>query len=331
MPPLTVAQRNAKLLRQTTHNRVALVDALLKSRTHIENAILKAAKDKRFATVRRIREGVYKDIQAEYVAMQGNLDKWNNAAVKDTAKVYHGLAAADLLLTDKDKSVIGFTRFSKRHMEDYFERISPFNADKLAAVNVSLNPQLTKMATQDVKALQNAVVDVFRETKVAGLTSAERWTMLQTKVLDYADNPDSWKFIDKAGRKWKRGSYFNMLNRTVSAQVANESYNDTLTDEGRDLVQIQGGLSSNSRDACVKWVGRVVSLTGVTAGYPTLQDYIDDGGFHPNCVHYTVYMSDQFEKSKAIIDEQKGVPAPTVKKSRSKPVVKMKNADKPKA
>ena len=330
MPPLTVAQRNAKLLRQTTHNRVALVDALLKSRTHIENAMLRAAKDKRFATVRRIREGVYKDIQAEYVSMQGDLDKWNNAAVKGTAKMYHGLAAADLLLTDKDKSVIGFTKFSRKHMDDYFERISPFNASKLAAVNVGLNPQLNRMAQTDIRALQNAVVDAFRESKVAGLTSVERWNMIQGNILKYADNPESWKFIDKAGRKWRRGNYFNMVNRTVSARVASDAYNDTLTDEGRDLVQIQGGLSSNSRDACVKWVGRIVSLTGATSGYPTLQEYIDDGGFGPNCVHYTVYMSDQFEASRKVIEEQKGRPSPAVTHPRTKPVIKMKNADKPK-
>jgi hypothetical protein len=303
-----------------------MVDVLLKARTRVEDKILRAAKNSKFATVRRYREGVYKDIQMEYVRLQGDLNKWADGSTLRTSKAFHALAADDLLLTDADKRVLSFTKFSSKHNEDYITRINPFNADRLVAVNA----KLSQMAKQDVNALRSAVVDSFREAQVASLTSGERWKLLQSKTLDYADNPKSWQFIDKAGRKWKRGNYFSMTNRTVSAQVANSSYADTLIDEGRDLVQIQGGLSSNSADACIKWVGRVVSLTGETSGYPALQDYIDDGGFHPNCQHYTVYMSDKFEKSKAIIDEQKGEPSPVVKSPRTKPVIKMSSADKPK-
>ena len=330
MPPKTVKQRESLLLRQTTSNRVALVEALLKARKHIESAIMRAAKDKRFATVRRIREGVYKDIQTEYVALQGNLDRWTRGSIRKTSKEFHGLAAEDLLLTEADKKVISFTKFSKASMDGYFARIHPFNADRLAAVNVQMNPHLTRMLDTDVRALQNAVVDVFRETKVAGLTSVERWNMLQARVLEYADNPTSWKFISRDGRKWKRGNYFNMLNRSVSAQVARDSYNDTLISENRDLVQIIGGLSSNSHEACRRWVGRVVSLTGATPGYPPLSQYISEGGFHPNCVHTTVYMSPEFEATAKVLDEQKGEPAPEKPRTNTKPVIKMKNADKPK-
>jgi hypothetical protein len=302
-----------------------MVDTLLEARKHIERRLLKAATDKRFATVRRIREGIYKDIQAEYVALNGDLAKWTDESILATSKEYHALAAKDLLLTDDDKSVISFTKFSKKHTDDYFARISPFTA----AENVAINAHLGSMASTDIRAMQTAFTEAFREAQVAGMTSAERWTLMQSKLLKYADDPDTWQFIDRAGRKWKRGNYFNMVNRTVSAQVSRDAYNDTLTDEGRDLVQIIGPLSSNSHDACIKWVGRVVSLTGNTSGFPTLQDYVDDGGFHPNCVHSTVYISDKVEKTAQIIDEQRGTPAPNVPQSRAKPVIKMKNADKP--
>jgi len=308
-----------------------MVEVLLKGRTRIENKILRAAKDKRFATVRRYREGIYKDIQTEYVRLQGDLDDWTNQSILATSKEYHALSAEDLLLTENDKKVISFTKFNAKHNQDYIDRIHPFSSEKLAAVNVNLNPKLRQMADLDVTALRTAVVDSFREAQVAGLTPPERWKILQTSVLDYAEDPKSWNFIDKAGRKWERNSYFNLLNRTISATVARDAYNDTLIDEGRDLVQIIGGLSSNSNDGCVKWVGRVVSLTGKTIGFPLLQEYIDDGGHHPFCVHTEVYVSDQFEKTAEVIDEQRGQPAPVVKKPKKNPVVKMANSDKPRA
>jgi len=328
-PPLTKAQREKLLLQQTAKNRIALVDTLLTARGHVEERILKAASNKKFATVRRIREGIYKDIQSEYVALQGNLDVWTRKSILDTSKVYHGLSASDMLLMDDDKSVISFTKFSRAHLDDYFERVSAFNADKLAAVNVQLNPQLTRMLETDVKALRKGVVESLREAQVAGMTPPERWTLLQGKVLEYADNPQSWAFIDKSGKKWARGGYFNMLNRTVTAQTARNSYNDTLTGEGRDLVQIVGGTSDDSHDACIEWDGQVVSLSGNSSDYPALDEYTSVGGFHPNCVHQTVYVSAEFEPTAKILAEQKGKPAPVVKKPTPKPKESVKSTDSP--
>jgi hypothetical protein len=189
------------------------------------------------------------------------------------------------------------------------------------------------MASTDIRAMQTAFTEAFREAQVAGMTSAERWTLMQSKLLKYADDPDTWQFIDRAGRKWKRNNYFDMVNRTVSANVARDAYNDTLIDEGRDLVQIIGPQSENTRDACLRapqgWVGRVVSLTGNTQGFPKLSSYIADGGFGPNCQHTTVYVSDKVEKGIELIDDQRGQAKPKVKQSRSNPVVKMKSTNSP--
>jgi len=329
MPPIPIKRREVLLKQITAANRLDLVKTLLTARGHIEDRMMRAARNKTFATVRRIREGIYKDIQTEYVALQGNLDEWTKRSIRKTAKVFHGLSVEDLNLMDGDKAVIGFTKFSKKHLDDYFSRIHPFNAEKMAAVNVQMNPQLTRMLDTDVRALQRATVEAFREAQVAGMTSQERYKLLQGKVMDYADNPQSWAFIDRTGKKWSKGNYFNMLNRTVSANVARDSYNDTLISEDRDLVQIIGGVGSNSNEGCRAYDGRVVSLTGNTAGFPTLQDYIDAGGFHPNCVHTTVYVSDKFERGQRLIAEQEGEPKPVIEKPVSIAKTSTKKADAP--
>jgi len=325
MPPLTPKDRERKLTRRTASNRVQMVDALMNARKHIEERLLRAATNKRFATVRRVREGIYKDIQAEYVALNGDLDKWSRSSILDTSEEWHKIAADDLRLTDGDKDVISFTQFSKKHTDDYFARISPFKA----AENVAINAHLGGMANTDIRALQTAFTESFREAHLAGMTAPERWNLMQSKILKYAEDPETWQFIDRAGRKWKRGNYFNMVNRTLSARVSTDAYNDTLIEEGRDLVQIIGGIAPNSHKACIAWMGRVVSLTGNDTRFPALQSYIDDGGFHPNCIHSTAYVSPNFAPTKKLIEEQQGQPKPKVASSRSKPVIKMKNADTP--
>jgi hypothetical protein len=302
---LNKTQRNQLLENQIARNRADMIETLRKARRRVEMRIIEAARDERFATVRRIRDGVYKDIGQEYVRLQGDLDTWTNTSLLRTSKVYYSLAAADLLATDGDKLSSNFTVFSAKHNEEYFDRIHPFNSEKLAAVNVHLNPQLVKMAEMDVRALRSATVDALREAHIAGLTPSERFKLLRSKTMEYADNPKSWAFIDKSGRKWKKNNYFDMLNRTVTANVARDTYDDALIDEGRDLVMIIGGTSTDSNPACIKFDGKIVSMTGQTSGFPTLNDYTSTGGFHPNCVHSTAYISQTFGPHQKELEKQR--------------------------
>ena len=301
---LNKAQRNQLLENQIARNRADMIDTLRKARRRVEMQIVEAARNERFSTVRRIRDGIYKDIGAEYVRLQGDLDVWTNESILRTSRAYYSLAAADLMATDGDRLSSNFTVFSAKHNEEYFSRVHPFNAEKLAAVNVHLNPQLVKMAEADVRALRSATVDAMREAHIAGMTPSERAKLLRSKVMDYADNPKSWAFIDKSGRKWKANNYFDMLNRTVTANVARDAYDDALIDEQRDLVMIIGGTSADSNEACIKFDGKIVSLTGQTSGFPTLAEYISEGGFHPNCVHSTAYISKTFGPHQKAIEEQ---------------------------
>jgi len=301
---LNKKQRNQLLENQIARNRENMIETLRKARRRVEMRMIEAARNERFATVRRIRDGIYKDIGEEYKRLQGDLDEWTQDSILRTSKVYHGIAAADLLATDEDKLASSFTKFSAKHNEQYFAKVHPFNAEKLAAVNVHLNPQLVRMAETDVRALRAATVDALREAHIAGMTPQERYRLLRGKVMDLAENPKSWQFIDRSGRKWKKNNYFDMLNRTVTANVARDTYHDALADEQRDLVQIIGGTSADSNEACVKFDGKIVSMTGATSGFPTLDEYISEGGFHPNCVHSTAYVSRSFGPHRKLIEEQ---------------------------
>ncbi len=320
--------RNKLLRQQTAENGKELVKTLIKARDRVEDKIVKAARQRKFGQVKSLRTGLYKDLSQEYLRLQGNLDGWTKDSILNTSKPYHKLAAADLLAKDSIRAQ-SFTQFSSKHMEEYFELVHPFNAEKLAAVNVHMNPQITRMLDSDVRQIRSAVIDVFREAQVAALTSEERFKLLRDSVMGVGEKPASWAFIDASGKKWKPNNYFDMLNRTVTANIARTSYNDSLIDEGRDLVQIIGGLSANSHPACVAWVGKVVSLTGATPGYQPISKYIEAGGFHPNCVHTTVYVSQEFEPNQKLLEEQKGEPAPKVSEPKPKAKQSISNPPQP--
>ena len=304
--PAPLSKRDLLLARQIAGTERDLLRVVGDGRRQIEAKIIRLARSGRFGASARVRSGIYSDLSQFYLRLQGKLDGWTQDSIKAVAREWYDLGIDDLKLTDADRRVVTWTKFSERRLGEYFERVHPFNAEKLAAVNVHLNPQLNKMLDTDVRALQRAVVDVHREGMVQTWTAEERRRELEKRVLAYAENPESWAFIDRSGRRWTRENYFNMLNRTVDANVARDAYQDTLVEGGRDTVRIAGGLSENSREACRKWVGKIVSLTGATQGLPTLSEYTDEGGFGPNCVHYIVYVSPYTSRGRAAIEQAGG-------------------------
>lgn len=96
-------------------------------------------------------------------------------------------------------------------------------------------------------------------------------------------------FRDKLGRQWNMRTYSQMVARTTTMECHLEGTKNRLIEHGHDLVQV----SKHYRpcDKCAPWEGRILSLTGRTPGYPTLEEAKVAGLFHPNCRHtYSIYI-----------------------------------------
>jgi hypothetical protein len=88
------------------------------------------------------------------------------------------------------------------------------------------------------------------------------------KVREY--NPEWW------AETFARG-------RTRSLQE--EGLHNQMTELGFDLVIVSKG---GSGDACSNWEGEILSITGETEGYRTVEEAQESGEiFHWNCVHST--------------------------------------------
>ena len=88
---------------------------------------------------------------------------------------------------------------------------------------------------------------------------------------------------DAAGKSWQADRYAAMLVRTKAVEARNQGLANKMLQNGYDLVQVTDHGTEHL--ACKKWEGKILSLTGKTKGYPTLEDAKAGGLFHPNCEH----------------------------------------------
>jgi hypothetical protein len=90
-------------------------------------------------------------------------------------------------------------------------------------------------------------------------------------------------FVDKAGRRWNLATYTEMATRAAVSNAWDATRSAALTRAGIDLVLVDTHSTEGSCALCRPWLGRTLSLTGVTPGYPTLADAQSAGFRHPNC------------------------------------------------
>lgn len=89
--------------------------------------------------------------------------------------------------------------------------------------------------------------------------------------------------IDRGGRSWDFEVYANMLVRTKAVEARNLGLQNRMVSAGYDLVQVSNHGSTHP--ACRFWEGKILSSTGRTKGYPTVDQAKRAGLFHPNCQH----------------------------------------------
>lgn len=140
------------------------------------------------------------------------------------------------------------------------------------------------------------VTDIWRQVQLSqnlngGALGYETWRKTRDKLLASLQEGGITAFVDRAGKKWNLKAYASMLSRTELMNVHNEAKKTEFLEHGEDLVIVSE--HPQSCEKCAPWQNRVLSLTGATKGYPTLDEAKEAGLFHPNCRHaYTLWIPD---------------------------------------
>ncbi len=115
-------------------------------------------------------------------------------------------------------------------------------------------------------------------------------------IVDYLKEHGITGFRDKTGKRWRLGTYANMVVRTTASQSTNLGAIERIVEEGGDLVKMSHHYGSCP--ICAPLQDRVYSISGKNPNYPPLAwafSKIDKNGsdtldnswltIHPNCRH----------------------------------------------
>ena len=163
-----------------------------------------------------------------------------------------------------------------------------FNAVHQQAVAVLAENAYGRFEIVD-QVIGRRVNDVYRSIALENVTGQvvgyQTWQQTAKRIRSDMADRGITGFVDAAGKRWDMETYAEMIARTTPRQAMIEGTKNRLLEHGHDLAEIVGGVGKNTCKTCIAWNGRVVSLTGKTSGYPTLDEARDAGVFHPMCTH----------------------------------------------
>jgi len=131
--------------------------------------------------------------------------------------------------------------------------------------------------------LADAVKQQVTLTIAEGKLTGEARKTISARVQQRLSESGLKAVTDRAGKQWSLDSYSSMLVRTKAVEARNQGLTNKMLSYGYDLVQISNHNSEHK--ACAKWEGKILSLSGNTPGYPTIDQAKSEGLFHPNCEH----------------------------------------------
>lgn len=173
-------------------------------------------------------------------------------------------------------------------------------ATKLGAVESIVEETVTKVQATHFRILRvadDAYRQVIAEATAVSSTGAMTRRQAAQMALDRFADMGITGFRDRAGRNWDMASYAEMATRSASGRAAIQGHFDRLQENGYDLVIVSD--APGECDICREWEGRILSLTGQTPGYPTVDEARGSGLWHPSCRHEaTAYIPGLTEQPK---------------------------------
>lgn len=233
---------------------------------------------------------------AKRVAKGIKTEGWNEKKLNDTQALKSEI---EKVLNDTSKK--SKAKVSQGIIEAYKKGVENVDTSKgthetiLDELDIPMNLKMQILATNNL--LDNASFQVLRKASDAYqqvmaqsttglLAGTDTRIQASQKMLNNFAAKGITSFVDKAGRNWDLSSYAEMCARTVSAHAALQGHVDRQIEVGEDLVKVS--TIGTTCPICSRWQGVVLSISGNSPKYHSLDQAKADGLFHPNCKHTMV-------------------------------------------
>jgi hypothetical protein len=253
--------------------REEALERIKAARSNVAKIVTAVAREKGLKLTGRSRDHVYKLIDGEYAKLEVGLREWSQELVAKGVRA--GLAEArDVLRKEDDGAEL--TKFSQELAEQVFEIISPGNESQLAGVLTK------KMEETDLANLRKAQRDMERQAILEGWNRGRKEKELKARWIELAGDMEEAKFTDASGRTWDTDAYVKMLVNTTAQRTRREGFMEGLARNGDDLVRVSI-VDGETCDKCAAWDGKILSISGADKRFPSYEDAVAAGMFHPNC------------------------------------------------
>jgi Phage minor capsid protein 2. len=200
---------------------------------------------------------------------------WCEEAVQDT--YLNGVAAADAQLAAMGVSTaVGFGEVHQQAAQVLAESAYNRFDDVATTIGRRVDDIYRTLALENIK---------------GSVVGYKTWQQVAQNFREQLATQGVTGFEDKLKRKWNMRTYAEMVARTTTMEAHLQGTAIRLMENGHDLVKVSS--HAGACEKCVPWQGKILSLSGQTEGYPTLQEAKDKGLFHPRCRHaYGLYLPD---------------------------------------
>jgi len=138
-----------------------------------------------------------------------------------------------------------------------------------------------------VQVIGRQVNDIYRELALENVRGTvvgyDTWKQTARRFREQLAERGVTGFKDRSGRMWNMRTYCEMHARTVCMEAHLQGTANRLVEQGHDLVKVS--THRGACELCQPWQGKILSITGKTKGYPTLEEAKAAKLFHPRCRH----------------------------------------------
>ena len=156
----------------------------------------------------------------------------------------------------------------------------PMNLKQLV---LATNKLLNNASFQILRNAEDAYTQIMSNATTGLLAGTDTRIQASQKMLNEMAMKGITSFVDKSGRSWNLSSYAEMCARTVSAHAALQGHIDRQLEVGEDLVKVSS--IGTTCPICQRWQGVVLSISGKSPKYHSIDEAKASGLFHPNCKH----------------------------------------------
>jgi Phage minor capsid protein 2 len=250
--------------------------------------------------VKRIRKDIdapdylyrkYNDVQELQRRLHELIGKLERTAFDEVEKMVEQAYFSGVLSADEDiQSIIKSAPGLNIAIPPELLEASLTTVDRRAVVAIvaELHGKMRQSHLMILRSADDAFRRIIGEVSAEALAGAGTRLQAAQKALDMLATQGISGYVASNGARWELATYVEMATRSAIGQASIEGHimrqrSYSQFDIDLDLVSV-----SNHPEECEKcrpWEGKILSLSGNSERYASLQEARDAGLFHPRCGH----------------------------------------------